>query len=66
MYQREEVTFSRNTEAIMIPSGERVLVPEGAQGTITQSLGGAYTLITERGLMVRVLSRTPMRMRPAR
>ena len=54
MYQREEVTFSRNTEAIMIPSGERVLVPEGAQGTITQSLGGAYTLITERGLMVRV------------
>ena len=54
MYQREEVTFSRNTEAIMIPSGERVLVPQGAQGTITQSLGGAYTLITERGLMVRV------------
>ena len=54
---REEVTFSRNAEAIMIPSGERVLVPEGASGTITQSLGGAYTLITERGLMVRVSGR---------
>src|SRR5437868_13812221 len=54
MISREEVTFSRNAEAIMIPSGERVLVPQGAQGTITQSLGGAYTLITERGLMVRV------------
>lgn len=51
---REEVTFSRNAEAIMIPSGERVLVPKGAQATITQSLGGAYTLITDRGLMVRV------------
>jgi probable FeS assembly SUF system protein SufT len=51
---REEVTFSRSAEAIMIPSGERVLVPEGAQATITQSLGGAYTLITDRGLMVRV------------
>jgi len=51
---REEVTFSRNTEAIMIPSGERVLVPRGAQATITQSLGGAFTLITDRGLMVRV------------
>lgn len=38
----------------MIPSGERVLVPKGAQATITQSLGGAYTLITDRGLMVRV------------
>jgi len=51
---REEITFSRNTEAIMIPSGEKVLVPKGAQATITQSLGGAFTLITDRGLMVRV------------
>src|SRR5688572_7581061 len=51
---REEVTFSRSAEAIMIPSGERVLVPKGAQATITQSLGGAYTVITDRGLMVRV------------
>jgi probable FeS assembly SUF system protein SufT len=54
MNTREEVTFSRNAEAIMIPSGERVLVPQGAQATITQSLGGAYTLITDRGLMVRI------------
>ncbi|MBV8517515.1 MAG: putative Fe-S cluster assembly protein SufT [Acidobacteria bacterium] len=51
---REEVTFSRNAEAIMIPSGERVLVPQGSQATITQALGGAFTLITERGLMVRI------------
>jgi probable FeS assembly SUF system protein SufT len=51
---REEVTFSRNAEAIMIPSGERVLVPQGARATITQSLGGAYTVITDRGLMVRI------------
>lgn len=54
---REEVTFTRNTEAIMIPSGERVLVPQGANATITQSLGGAYTLITDRGLMVRISGR---------
>ena len=51
---REEVTFSRSAEAIMIPSGERVLVPKGAQATITQSLGGTFTLITDRGLMVRI------------
>jgi len=51
---REEITFSRNAEAIMIPSGERVLVPIGAQATITQALGGTYTVITDRGLMVRV------------
>ena len=54
MNMREEVTFSRSADAVMIPSGERVLVPSGAHGTITQSLGGAYTLITDRGLMVRV------------
>jgi probable FeS assembly SUF system protein SufT len=57
MNMREEVTFSRSAEAVMIPSGERVLVPEGAQATITQSLGGSYTLITDRGLMVRVSGR---------
>jgi probable FeS assembly SUF system protein SufT len=51
---REEITFSRSTEAIMIPSGEKVLVPQGAHATITQSLGGTYTLITDRGLMVRI------------
>lgn len=51
---REEVTFSRSAEAVMIPSGEKVLVPVGAQATITQSLGGTYTVITDRGLMVRI------------
>lgn len=54
MNTSEEVTFSRSAEAIMIPSGERVLVPQGAHATITQSLGGAFTLITDRGLMVRI------------
>jgi probable FeS assembly SUF system protein SufT len=57
MNMREEVEFSRNADAIMIPSGERVLVPQGARATITQSLGGAYTLITDRGLMVRISGR---------
>jgi len=54
MNMREEVVVSRNCEAIMIPSGERLLVPAGAHATITQSLGGSYTLITDRGLMVRI------------
>ena len=54
MNMREEVVVSRNCDAVMIPSGERVLVPQGARATITQSLGGSYTLITDRGLMVRV------------
>jgi len=54
MNMREEVTFSRTADAVTIPSGERVLVPAGASGVITQSLGGSYTLITDRGLMIRV------------
>jgi probable FeS assembly SUF system protein SufT len=57
MNMREEVTFSRNAEAVMIPSGERVLVPNGSHATITQSLGGSYTLITDRGLMIRISGR---------
>lgn len=57
MNMREEVTLTRSAEAVMIPSGEKVLVPEGARATITQSLGGSYTLITERGLMVRISGR---------
>jgi probable FeS assembly SUF system protein SufT len=57
MNMREEVILTRNAEAVMIPSGEKVLVPEGATATITQSLGGSYTLITERGLMVRISGR---------
>jgi probable FeS assembly SUF system protein SufT len=54
---REEVVVSRTCEAVMIPSGEKVLVPQGAHATITQALGGTYTLITDRGLMVRVSGR---------
>ncbi len=57
MNMREEVTLSRNAEAVMIPSGEKVLVPAGALATITQALGGSYTIITDRGLMVRISGR---------
>src|SRR5438067_13644072 len=57
MNMREEVKLSRSAQGVMIPSGEHVLIPEGAHATITQSLGGSYTLITERGLMVRISGR---------
>lgn len=51
---REQVTVSRDAEAIMIPSGDVVTLPAGTQATITQALGGSYTLMTDRGFMVRV------------
>ena len=50
----EQVKVSRDVEAIAIPSGEIVEVKEGTEATITQSLGGSYTIMTDRGMMVRV------------
>ena len=51
---REEVTLTREAKAVQIPYGYEVTLPAGSQGTIVQSLGGAYTVITETGMMVRV------------
>jgi probable FeS assembly SUF system protein SufT len=51
---REEVTLNREAKAVQIPYGYEVTLPEGSKGTIVQSLGGAYTVITDTGMMVRV------------
>jgi len=50
----EEVVLSRSADGVMIPSGERVTVPEGAEAVIVQSLGGSYTLRTDNGFLVRL------------
>jgi len=52
MYER--VTVSRDFDAVAIPSGEVIRISSGTQATITQSLGGAFTIMTDRGMMVRV------------
>lgn len=40
----EAVTFSRDCEAVLIPAGDRVEIPVGTQGNITQALGGSFTV----------------------
>jgi probable FeS assembly SUF system protein SufT len=50
----EQITVSRDMDATAIPSGEPVRIPGGTGATITQALGGSYTLITDMGWMVRV------------
>ena len=40
----ERVEFSRDCEAIQIPSGETTTIEEGTEAYLTQSLGGSYTL----------------------
>ena len=54
MRSSEDARVTRDVEATVIPAGNRILIPEGVTVTITQSLGGAYTVITPQGYMARV------------
>jgi len=40
----ERVEFSRDCDAIQIPSGQTVTIEQGTEAYVTQSLGGSYTL----------------------
>jgi probable FeS assembly SUF system protein SufT len=50
MYENTEFKLSRDCEVIQIPSGQKVTLPTGTQGVITQTLGGSYTIATPEGL----------------
>ncbi len=53
MYSSETVTLSRSVIGTLIPAGTPVELPEGAAATITQSLGGSFTIVTD-GHMFRI------------
>jgi probable FeS assembly SUF system protein SufT len=46
----EPVTFERDCEAVLIPIGERVMLPAGSTGFVTQALGGSFTVYIEGNL----------------
>ena len=46
----EPVTLGRDCAAVLIPAGERVTLPSGTHGFVTQALGGSYTLYIEGNL----------------
>jgi len=50
MHENTEITLTRDCVAIQIPSGVEVTLPAGTKTIITQSLGGSYTVATDRGL----------------
>ena len=50
---REPVILLRAVEATLIPQGEGALLPEGTWLVLQQSLGGSFTLMTDRGQLVR-------------
>jgi len=53
MASGQMITTSRDIDAILIPLGTPVIIPEGAQVAITQELGGTYT-VSVNGNLARV------------
>ncbi len=49
-YGGQPVRFERDAEVVLIPGGERVSIPSGTVGYLTQSLGGSYTIYIEGNL----------------
>jgi probable FeS assembly SUF system protein SufT len=54
MNSEKSITVKRDCPAVMIPSGEITTLPAGSSVWVTQSLGGAYTVMTDHGYMVRI------------
>src|SRR5687767_16037400 len=52
----KNVTISRDVEATMIPAGTPIAIPQGTEVTITQALGGTYTVMGP-GIMARIEAR---------
>ena len=51
--ERRLVPVSRTVEARLVPTGDKVTIPSGTFVTLTQALGGTYTVVYE-GNMARI------------
>jgi len=54
MHSHEPTKLTRDCDAVEIPSGFPTKLTAGTEVRITQSLGGAYTVVTDYGNMVRI------------
>ncbi len=50
----ETILLSRDVKGVKIPSGDPIELPMGAGVTITQSLGGTYTVLYANAYLVRI------------
>jgi probable FeS assembly SUF system protein SufT len=50
MHESQEKILQRDCDAVRIPSGEPMRLAKGSLVTITQALGGSYTVATVEGL----------------
>jgi probable FeS assembly SUF system protein SufT len=48
------ITLERDVEAVTIPGGEDVTLPEGDKVIVQQEMGAQFTLRTQRGHLVRI------------
>jgi probable FeS assembly SUF system protein SufT len=46
----EPIQFTRDCEVVMVPQGDRVSLPAGTAGYITQALGGSFTVFVDGNL----------------
>ena len=46
----EPVKFERDCDAVLVPQGDKVSLPAGTIGFITQALGGSFTVFVEGNL----------------
>lgn len=54
MRDDKPIVLTRECRAVMVPSGEGVVLAAGSSIWITQALGGSYTAMTDHGYMVRI------------
>jgi probable FeS assembly SUF system protein SufT len=54
MMRNAYVSTLRDVEAVLVPSGERVLLPQGTWLAVQQALGGQFTAMTETGGLARI------------
>lgn len=50
----EPLSLTRDCPAILIPSGQPVILPQGSPVVVVQTLGGSYTVRTDRGWLARI------------
>ncbi|MCB0405665.1 MAG: putative Fe-S cluster assembly protein SufT [Bdellovibrionales bacterium] len=53
-YGREQIALTRDVEALQVPSGSKVTLKAGSVVTLTQALGGNFTVIAADGNMARI------------
>ncbi|CAH9019057.1 putative Fe-S cluster assembly protein SufT [Candidatus Nitrosacidococcus sp. I8] len=50
MYNRDPIPLTRDCEAVLVPSADRIIIPKDTEVAIAQDLGGSYTVYVNGNL----------------